>query len=58
MNEAEFIVRRILKEAESWSLAEYEEKTKSVGTALYYQNQRMAQILLINYLTKQFTEEK
>lgn len=57
MNEAEFIVRRIIKEANAWSLAELESKQDApVGTTRYYLNRRAAQVDLINHLIKTFTD--
>lgn len=57
MNEAEFIVRRIIKEANNWSKAQFEEKQNApVGSAIYYRNKRMAQVELIDHLIETFTE--
>lgn len=59
MNEAEFIVRRIIKEADNWSRAVFEEsKTKNHGTQAYYRTKRMAQVELIDHLIETFTEGK
>jgi hypothetical protein len=57
MNEAEFIVRRIIKEANAWSLAELESKQDApTGTSRYYLNRRAAQVDLINHIIKTFTD--
>lgn len=59
MNEAEFIVRRIVKEANDWSKAQYEEKKDApTGTSLYYANKRAAQVELIQHLIDTFTERE
>ena len=57
MNEAEFIVRRILKEAEEYSERVYEENKDTPGVQLQYRNKRASQLELINHLRKQFTNE-
>jgi hypothetical protein len=59
MNEAEFIVRRIIKTGAKWSEEQYEENKEKSGSKLYYQNQLRARIQLLNYLADQFlTEDK
>jgi enhancing lycopene biosynthesis protein 2 len=59
MNEIEFIVRRIIKEGEEWTLKRYEESKDKQGGRLYYFNQHKARIELLNHLVNQFlTEEK
>ena len=55
MSEIDFIVRRILKEAEEWTELEYEERPDNAGTKLYYQNMYRARIQLIQHLRKSFT---
>lgn len=59
MNEAEFIVRRIVKEADAWSKAQYEEKKDApTGTALFYANKRAAQVDLIQHIIDTFMERE
>jgi hypothetical protein len=54
----EFLIKRILKAADAWSLEKYEEALKTSGTQLYYRNKRAAQLELLNYIKQQFIEGK
>jgi len=55
MNEAEFIVRRIIKDADAWSKEQLASKQNApTGTSLYYLNKRAAQVELIEHIINQF----
>lgn len=57
MNEVEFIARRIINEAEEWSLRAYEETKGRAGVEQFYNNRFTARMSLINYLKETFLQE-
>lgn len=57
MNEAEFVVKRVLQAAENWSQSWYEEKKETTGLALYYRNKRAAQQEILQYIKNEFLNE-
>ena len=56
MNEAEFVLRRILKVGHEYAKKEYEERSQTLGVERYYLNRYTAQVHLLQHLEKQFLE--
>lgn len=57
MNEVEFIARRIIKEAEEWSLKAYEDTKGRAGVEKFYSNRYTARLALIKHLKETFLQE-
>lgn len=58
MNEAEFIIRRIIKESESWIASDYQRKKELGIRPLVAELHKDGQKALLNHLIETFTEGK